>query len=399
MLTSFNLFAQKLNVVGGYFPSWRSTSSANFNHYNYLYYAFAFPSVNGEILDLNPVFFEFLDANKSNPAKKFISVGSTGLPEMAKDSIASLKFADTLRSFCKVHQLQGIDMDWEAIDNEVDMKNFTRLMKMIRNEIDTTNLEFSITLGFGNYWMQWYEDEALQTADFLQIMIYDQTGTWSGSPFGNHASMDHFLQAESYWVSRGYPRNKLVMGLPYYGYKFKSNKGGLASAVTYADILTQFPNMKSSDNLLSDNTGYYWFNGADLIKEKTEYAINNGFKGVFVWEIAQDDLKSPLSLDSTLAKTAGTLTLGIEKLNSSETTISIYPNPCNNSFKINGLSNDFINGEIKIQNQEGKTISKFKINEIENGEYILKNIIAGFYTVSFTNNSKSKVYYSKLVIN
>lgn len=373
---SFNTIAQNLEVKGGYFPYWRSTNNINFSNYNYLYFAFAFPTSDGGLQFSNPTaeaaFNSFNSKTQGLDSKRLISIGSTGMPEMASDPTNRLKFADTLRKFCRTHNYDGIDMDWESINNATDRDNFTALMKAIKNEIDTTDLEFVITIGFGNYWLQWYENEALDCADFLQIMIYDQTGTWAQSPYGNHASMDHFKQAETYWVGRGYSRNKLVMGLPYYGYKFEDENGGLATAVTYTEIMNQFPNAQPEDNLLIDGTGHYYFNGANLIKEKINYAKSEGFKGVFVWELAQDDPTSEKSLDAIFA---GTVTAN-EVLEDQKVLFEIYPNPASSiiniigTFQIDRIEIRSINGKlIKLIDQESNVINVFGLID---GTYLLK---------------------------
>tara|TARA_B110000211_G_scaffold137316_1_gene157075 strand:- start:249 stop:1454 length:1206 start_codon:yes stop_codon:yes gene_type:complete len=388
---SMNTYAQDLDVVGGYFPYWRSTQNIKFENYNYLYYAFVYATPNGGVEFINnsePNFQTFLSATNGLDSKRIISVGGTNIEVMANDPAARVKFADSLRLFCRKHDLDGIDMDWEAINNTTDRDNFTSLVKEIRNNIDSTDLEFVITVGFGNYWLQWYENDALDQADFLQIMIYDQTGTWAGSPYGSHASMDHFKAAETYWVGRGYPRSKLAMGLPYYGYKFQDATGGLAEAVTYADIMQQFPNALPSDNLLIDGTGHYFFNGADLIQEKTQYAIDNGFKGVFVWELAQDDYNHPLSLDRALT-TTGTLTVIEGDYNKEQFVIS--PNPANDYFNVKSIEGV---ESIILLDVNGRMLK----NITPNINIDISELAKGIYFVNYSNKKNQLIGTEKLVI-
>lgn len=370
-------FAQKLDVVGGYFPYWRSTANVKFENYNYLYFAFIFSKEDGGLKFNNSgatAMNAFLTATDNINSKRLISVGGTDMDKMADDPVARKHFADTLRKFCRIHNFDGIDMDWEAINNATDRDNFTSLMKDIKAEIDSTDLEFVITVGFGNYWQQWYENEALELADFLQIMIYDQTGTWAASPYGNHASMNHFKQAETYWVGRGFDRSDLVMGLPYYGYRFDDNSGGLADAITFGEYLNQFPNATAADNLLIDATGHYYMNGPDLIKEKANYAIDNGFKGVFVWEIAQDDFQHELSLDKALMEVVSPelVTQNVDVVYEN----AVFPNPTS------GLINVKINLDemetISLYSSQGRLLLKERksqsldISQLSNGIYVLK---------------------------
>tara|TARA_B110000211_G_scaffold234738_1_gene305981 strand:- start:3092 stop:4291 length:1200 start_codon:yes stop_codon:yes gene_type:complete len=375
MCVSFNSFSQKLDVVGGYFPYWRTTAGVDFSSYNYLYYAFIYARTNGDLKfhggGNEATFNSFLTATENVDAKRLISVNTGWMSGMASDPVARLAFADTLRKFCRHYDLDGIDMDWEGIDNATDRDNFTLLMKEIRAEIDSTDLEFVITIGFGNYWLQWYENEALDQADFLQIMIYDQTGTWSASPYGAHASMSHYTQAENYWIGRGYSRDKLVMGLPYYGYRFDDNTGGIAAAVTYTEIMDQFPNALPSDNVLIDATGHYFFNGADLIKDKVNYAIDNGFKGVMVWEIAQDDASQSNSLTSALNASVG-IDGPIEIRNEGK----VYPNPAVNQVTVE-IDNEKVL-EIELVSITGQILKKtlnsvsISLEDVSSGLYFLK---------------------------
>jgi GH18 family chitinase len=361
-------------VVGGYFPYWRTTAQANFESYNYNYYAFIFPTSDGgieRVTSRENNMQTWLTATDTVDGKRLISIGSTGMPEMAMTDGNRKAFADTLRKFCRYHGFDGIDMDWEAIANATDSSNFTALMKDIRNEMDSTNLEFVITIGSGDYWLKWYANEALQFADFLQIMIYDQTGTWAGSPYGNHSSFDHFKAAETYWLNRGFSRDQLVMGLPYYGYKFEDETGGLAEAVTYSQVLEQFPNAMAGDDLLFDGTGYYWFNGYDLIQEKVRYAIDQGFKGVFVWEIAQDNLDHPLSLEKALLEELnGPLSIHSDLKGQ----FSVYPIPASDWMFIEDYS-----GVYEISNVKGVSIQSgiyestgLNISGLDSGVYFLK---------------------------
>jgi chitinase len=275
-------------MVAGYFPYYRDISTTDWTGYTHVYFAFAFTTSDGG-LSINEEQFEaFVEKADELGIKKYISIATTGMPSMASNELNRENFADTLREFCRAYDLDGIDMDWELIDNEEDSSSFRKLIQEIRLEIDTTNLEFCATIGDGDWNLKWYSNEALEQADWLQIMIYDKTGTWSTSPFGNHATWSHFLAAETYWNDRGFTDDQLVMGVPFYGYRFSSTEGGMAEAVPYEDIVNRFPLIKTSDNYLYDESGYYWFNGQDLIKQKREYVFDNEFKGIFTWEMSQD---------------------------------------------------------------------------------------------------------------
>lgn len=291
----------------GYITNWKVNSGVDYANLTHAFFSFLKPASDGSLLEYTSeqemALLDFLKQTKKHGCKRFISLGGGGdevFPEMAADSIARQRFIKNVIAFCKEKKFDGIDMDWELMDDAIKRKNYTSIMKEFRTAVNVAGLQLVSTIGFGEYWCQWIEDEALKQADWIQLMIYDQTGTWSESPFGNHASFEHYLQAEEYWVKRGITRDKIVMGLPFYGYKFSSKSGGTGTGVGYNDIVAGFPNLKPSDDQ-TPGEDWCFFNGPDMIYKKTLYALENGFGGVMVWEMSQD-CKGEKSLHQAMVK-------------------------------------------------------------------------------------------------
>ena len=279
-------------IVAGYMPDYRDPTTVDFSKLTHAYFCFIEATANGGIAPQQNYSVTRLNTMVSlcNAAgtSKLICVGSGGsIATMAASSTARKLFADTLRKYCQFYDLNGVDMDWEAINNATDRSNFELMMGVLHDTLSKYSLKLVATVGFGDYWLQWYTNQAIQYADWMQIMVYDQTATWPGSPFGNHASFAHVQQAEAYWVGRGFNRNFMAIGLPFYGYKFASIAGGSGTAYTYSNIVASFPTMDSCANQ-TPCTDYNFFNGPNLIRKKVNYAITQGFKGVFIWELGQD---------------------------------------------------------------------------------------------------------------
>ena len=77
------------------------------------------------------------------------------------------------------------------------------------------------------------------------------------------------------------------MGLPFYGYRFSTEAGGKGKAVRYKEIVTAFPDLGPAENQ-TPGKDWCFFNGPDLIREKTRYTLENGYAGIMVWEMSQD---------------------------------------------------------------------------------------------------------------
>jgi len=278
----------------GYVASWSPTTAVDYAGMTHAFFAFLKPSNEGSVVEFSAeeetALYDYLKKTKKYGCKRFISLGGGGdeaFPIMAASPEARQKFISTVIEFCQEKKFDGIDMDWEAMDNEAKKKNYTLIMKEFRQACNAAGLQLTATIGYGDYWCKWIENEALKQADWIQLMIYDQTATWAASPFGNHASFDHYLEAEKYWTNRGFTKDKLVMGLPFYGYRFNSRDGGQGTSVLYSEIAAAFPSLSpAADQTPGEDLCF--FNGPETIKKKTNYALENGFGGVMVWEMSQD---------------------------------------------------------------------------------------------------------------
>ncbi|MDB5272328.1 MAG: hypothetical protein JWO58_695 [Chitinophagaceae bacterium] len=278
-------------VVAGYLPDYRDPNTVDFTKLTHAYFAFLTATTTGgitaqqsaQITTMN----SFLTNANAAGTKKLVTVGSSNMSGMTANVTRTRLFADSLRKYCQHHGFDGADIDWEGISNATDSTRYASLVKVLHDTLTKYNLELVLTIGFGDYWMQWVSNTTVKRASFIQIMVYDQTGTWAQSPFGNPSTFQHFLDAETYWVNRGITRDFIVMGLPFYGYQFASTAGGNATPYTYEAILERFPDMDSCSNETACND-YTFFDGPNLIRKKVNYAIAQGFKGVFIWEMGQD---------------------------------------------------------------------------------------------------------------
>ncbi len=326
--------------VGGYVPSWRDPSKVDYSKLTHTFYAFGTATSNGGLNVSDPsVFSSFISASAGT--QRFLSIGGGGdlsLAAMAGADQKRHQFVTSCLAFCLNNQLQGIDIDWEGIQTSDDSTHFGIFIRELTDSLHHHALKTTATVAYGDYGGNFYSAGSLKVADWIQLMVYDQTGTWAASPYGNHSTMQHVQEAIAYWTGRGYTDlSKIVIGLPFYGYQFKSLQGGLATGISYSDIINAHPNLSCD----WDNVDLIEFNSPETMRTKVRYVATHGLKGVMIWEMGQDlpvtDSRSLLlAVDRANCDNSRAcdhfITTGLDVTNSLE----IYPNPVKKTLYLAG---------------------------------------------------------------
>ena len=72
-----------------------------------------------------------------------------------------------------------------------------------------------------------------QCAGLHNLMTYDEAGTWEGKT-GHHSKYSFCISGSQYYVNKGIPKEKVLMGVPFYGHTFKlqdKNKHGIGAPI------------------------------------------------------------------------------------------------------------------------------------------------------------------------
>ena len=187
--------------------------------------------------------------------------------------------------FIKKYNLDGIDVDLEGDDIDDNYEDF---LIELRKSLGKKKL---ITAAVAFYTRKRISDEALKQMDFVNMMAYDKTGPWRANDFGQHSPMSYALDHLNYWSNeRGVPKNKLIIGVPFYGYGFGEvpKKDRTLREMGWKDILTKFPEAIDNDEIvLPDNGGSIFYNGRKTIVEKTQLALKEA-GGIMIWQLMHD---------------------------------------------------------------------------------------------------------------
>lgn len=286
--------------VIGFYPAYRHditpVSRIRWDMLTRVIYAFAIPRADGS-LDTSRLtqISALVSTAHAHGVEVYVSVGgggsSEGLTALAANDDTRRIFVETVSQYLETHCLDGVDIDWEhwTKDNAnlpvaSEKASLVALLQDLRTALDGPKISLDVYPGdwFGRH----YED-VHPLVDYVHVMGYDFSGPWSAP--GPHSSFEQAIGSGSsasstglaYWTNyRRWPKNKIVLGVPFYGRDF-DDRGG--AGITYRDIVA-----RHSDAPGMDRVANIYYNGVQTITDKTRYAIDNGLPGVMIWEIAQD---------------------------------------------------------------------------------------------------------------
>jgi chitinase len=203
-------------------------------------------------------------------------------------------FAAKLESYVIAHQFDGLDVDIEGPSINEDYGGLIEeLAKTLKPKGKLLTAALSKGYGGNNV-----PDSVFAHFDFINIMAYDGAGPWNPKAPGQHSSSEFAKNNVSYWLTRGLPKDKAVLGVPFYGYGFGDSFRN--RDYTYAALIAEYPGAENSDQV--GNT--IWYNGIPTIKAKTEYVVKEELGGVMIWSLDYD-VKGEKSLLGAIFETLG----------------------------------------------------------------------------------------------
>lgn len=255
-------------------------------------YAFLTPKPDGTF---NPItngwkLKQIVSVGHTKNVKVLISVGGWGWDQQFETMAANLEsrnaFVQNLKAFVDEYQLDGADIDWEYPDAGESSQNFLALIKELRAALPDKLLTTAV-VSYGDNALG-IHPESFELFDFVNVMTYDGP---------DHGTMEQFEKGLAYWSARGLPKEKIVMGMPFYSHV----KDSSAEGVTFAKLVQADPAAAQVDEF-----DYYGmtevYNGIPTVQTKTRLAMQKA-SGVMFWAL-DHDAQDEFSLVNAIYQTA-----------------------------------------------------------------------------------------------
>ncbi len=292
-------------LVVAYVPNWIDlkvfAETIAYEKVTHLNIAFENPANAEGDLSFNPQDAALLAKAKARGVKVLVSVGggSASGDKVLKaryfDLMGAPKragFAARLAAYVEAHGFDGLDVDIEGPSINADYGPFVLELAPVMKAKGKL-LTAALSRGYGG---DKVPPAALVGFDFVNIMAYDGKGYWSPNDPGQHSSLAYAKENVEWWLARGLPKGKAVLGVPFYGYGF--GEAFKKRDYPYKDVVASHPGAEKTDQTGST----IWYNGMPTIQAKCLYAKEKELGGVMVWSL-DSDARGELSLLTVIHET------------------------------------------------------------------------------------------------
>jgi chitinase len=193
------------------------------------------------------------------------------------------KLINDLLQIVLTNNFDGIDVDLEGNDIDENYEAFAiDLAKKFHKH------KKLVTSAIAVFYKDQLSDKALKQYDFVNVMSYDHTGPWAPEKPGPHATYEQAVQDLDYFITvRKIPKNKIGLGVPFYGYGFGPTLTSVPSSLNYGEVVSEFPGAELADSLIMSGGTIMYYNGIGTIRKKTDLAKEHA-SGIMIWQLSGD---------------------------------------------------------------------------------------------------------------
>lgn len=234
---------------------------------------------------------------------------STDFGLIISDVTKRAQLVKTLAEYVLSRKLDGVDVMMTDLSNdisEISAKSAQAVGPFVSELKAALPAGSIVTATVTTNYMHWeYTD--LSKADWINVHAFeDGAHVGPGAPLGQQSSLSFMNDGATIWLNKGYPANKIVLGIPAFGLRYLEldadghNLGwGSFDYLPFKDILLKDPTAAQKEFTALEAKGVY-FNGIPLVTQKANYIKEKGLKGAYLWAgdydaLAENSLMKTLS--------------------------------------------------------------------------------------------------------
>jgi len=226
---------------------------------------------------------KFVDEVHKYHVKVFASIGGGLAPVYYSNLLTDANrhiLIKNLARLTELYDLDGIDADLEGERIDANYENFILELSSVLKPKSKL-----LTAAVATVYKARYTDRALAQFDFINIMSYDKTGPWRPEKPGAHAPYEMAVEDMDYWAGeKGIAKEKLNLGIPFYGYGFGSK---VPADMSFRGIINKYSGAEKTDSVSVSGGGTLYYNGIPTIQNKTRLALQRA-GGIMIWQLLQD---------------------------------------------------------------------------------------------------------------
>jgi spore germination protein YaaH len=192
------------------------------------------------------------------------------------------KLVSNLVKFVEDNKLDCLDIDLEGNGVNAFYEAFVvELAARLKPQ------QRELTAAVAGWFAHGISAKALEAFDFINVMAYDLYNNNNSTPMQTSSIEDATAEVEKWVSERGVPREKVVYGVPFYGFRWSLSPGGQSGVtVPYADLVRLNRDAVTTQDMLQGDGTITYLNSRATIQAKTRIGATYG--GIMAWEGAQD---------------------------------------------------------------------------------------------------------------
>lgn len=217
-------------------------------------------------------------------------------PFLASPS-AEARAIENMLTLVEVNGYDGVNLDFEGIapGDRTRFTNFVRALAQVfhaHGYYVTLSVPAETANEPHNGWTGAFDYRALgRYADLLMLMAYDQHNlSSSAGPVAASAWVNQVLS----YAARVVPRQKIILGVPGYGYEWAPAGGQALSYQQATQLARQYGRAAASGHFTYIQGGQVhsvWFENTATFLKKVHLVVGYGIRGIALWRLGIEDPK------------------------------------------------------------------------------------------------------------